>query len=44
MRNFYTEGGKIRFEINLKTIRLSNLKVSSRLLALRRIVDNRTDR
>lgn len=44
MINFYPEGGKIRFEINLDAIRLSHLKVSARLLSLGRIVDNRMDR
>lgn len=44
MINFYLEAGKIRFEINLEAIRQSNLKVSSKLLALGRVADNRAER
>jgi hypothetical protein len=36
--NFYREGGKVRFEINLEAAEKSGLKLSSELLALGRIV------
>jgi hypothetical protein len=36
--NFYTEGQKIRFEINLDAAKRANLTISSRLLSLARIV------
>jgi len=39
MINFYSENGKVRFEINLDTVRRGGLKVSSKLLILARIVD-----
>lgn len=41
MINFYLEGGKIRFEINLDSIRQSGLKISSKLLTLGKPVDSR---
>jgi hypothetical protein len=37
--NFYTEGDKIRFEINVNTVDRSGLKVKSKLLKLARLVD-----
>lgn len=44
MINFYLDTGKVRFEINLEAIRQSTLKISSKLLALGRVADNRFDR
>lgn len=40
MVNFYLENGKVRFEINLDAARQSDLKISSKLLSLARIVDS----
>ncbi len=37
--NFYREGGRLRFEINRSVAERAQLKVSSRLLRLARIVD-----
>ena len=37
--NFYLKGGKVRFEVNIEASRRENLKISSRLLRLARIVD-----
>ncbi|MGC3959536.1 MAG: YfiR family protein [Verrucomicrobiota bacterium] len=37
MVRFYTESGKIRFEINVEATKQSNLEVSSRLLRLARV-------
>jgi len=39
MINFYSDGGKIRFEINYAAVRRSGLKVSSKLLSLGRMVE-----
>lgn len=39
MFNFYQEGGRIRFEINYPAVRRSGLKISSKLLALGRMVE-----
>ncbi len=39
MFNFYLEGGRVRFEINLAAIRRSGLKISSKLLSLGRMVE-----
>ena len=44
MVNFFPESGKIRFEINLDIARQGGLKISSKLLALARIVDFGQDR
>ena len=44
MVNFFMESGKVRFEINQDAVRLGGLKISSRLLALARIVDVQQDR
>ncbi len=38
--NFYIEGGKVRFEINTDNLELAQLKMSSQLLKLARIVKN----
>jgi hypothetical protein len=38
MLNFFSEGGKLRFEANLDAVRRGGLKLSSRLLSLARIV------
>lgn len=40
MVNFFPENGKIRFEINLDAVRRGDLKISSKLLSLARIVDS----
>ena len=39
MFNFYQEGGKIRFEINYHAVQRSGLKISSKLLALGKMVE-----
>lgn len=39
MLNFYTDRDRLRFEINLESLRRSGLKASSKLLVLARIVD-----
>jgi hypothetical protein len=39
MVNFYIEASKVKFEINLKSIRSSRITVSSQLLKLGRVVD-----
>ena len=39
MFNFYSEGGRIRFEINYAAVRRSGLKISSKLLSLGRMVE-----
>lgn len=39
--NFYVESNKIRFEINVEAARQQQLKISSKLLALARIVQTR---
>lgn len=44
MMNLFTENGKIRFEVNLDAIRRSGVKVSSKLLALGKILDFGQDR
>ena len=36
--NFYIENNKVRFEINVGTARQQQLKVSSKLLSLAKIV------
>lgn len=36
---FYVEKNKVRFSINIRTMRLANLKVSSKLLRLARVID-----
>lgn len=36
---FYIERNKVRFSINIRTMRIANLKVSSKLLRLARIVE-----
>lgn len=38
MVNFYLEEGKLRFEVNLDSVRRSRLKIGARLLKLARIV------
>ncbi len=40
MVNFYIEASKVRFEINLNSIRRSKINVSSQLLKLGRVVDH----
>ena len=40
MVNFFSQDGKIRFEINLDAARHGGLKISSKLLSLARIVDS----
>lgn len=40
MVRFYTESGKIRFEINVEATKESHLEVSSRLLRLARVVSS----
>lgn len=42
MVNFYLSGDKVRFEINHEAARAGGLSISSRLLALARIVDSAT--
>jgi hypothetical protein len=37
--NFYLEGNKLRFEVNLSAVKAANLVVSSKLLRLARIVE-----
>jgi len=37
--NFFSEGNKLRFEINLEAARASGLQISSRLLGLARLVE-----
>lgn len=44
MVNFFMENGKVRFEINQDAVRQGGLKISSKLLALARIVDPQQDR
>lgn len=39
MLNFYLDGDRVRFEMNLEAVRRSGLVVSSKLLSLARIVD-----
>jgi hypothetical protein len=36
---FYVEKNKVRFSINIRTMRFANLKVSSKLLRLARVID-----
>jgi hypothetical protein len=38
--NFYLENDKVRFEINVESAKRSNLKISSKLLRLAKIVQN----
>lgn len=40
MVNFFSQDGKIRFEVNLDATRHDGLKISSKLLSLARIVDS----
>lgn len=40
MVNFFSQDGKIRFEVNLDAARHGGLKISSKLLSLARIVDS----
>jgi hypothetical protein len=40
MVNFFLENDKVRFEINLESVRQSGVSISSRLLSLARIVDS----
>ena len=42
--NFYIEGGKVRFEVNTDNLELADLKISSQLLKLARIVTNEEKR
>ena len=42
--NFYIEGGKVRFEVNTDNLELAQLKISSQLLKLARIVTNEEKR
>lgn len=44
MVNFFPEQGKLRFEINLEIARQGGVKISSKLLALARIVEPQTGR
>jgi len=41
--NFYLKSGKVRFEINLEASHRENLKISSKLLRLARIVKSECD-
>ena len=41
--NFYLKNGKVRFEINVEASRRENLKISSKLLRLARIVNSQCD-
>jgi hypothetical protein len=41
--NFYLKNGKVRFEINVEASRRENLKISSKLLRLARIVNFQCD-
>ena len=41
--NFYLKNGKVRFEINLEASHRENLKISSKLLRLARIVSSQCD-
>jgi len=41
--NFYFEGNKLRFEINLESARDADLVVSSKLIRLAKIVDQKTE-
>jgi hypothetical protein len=41
--NFYLKKGKVRFEVNIEASRRENLKISSRLLRLARIVNSQCD-
>ena len=41
--NFYLKSGKVRFEVNIEASQRENLKISSRLLRLARIVDSQCD-
>jgi len=42
MVNFFSQDGKIRFEVNLEATRQGGLKISSKLLSLARITDSGT--
>jgi len=42
--NFYIESGKVRFEVNTDNLELAQLKISSQLLKLARIVKNEEKR
>lgn len=44
MLNFFPEQGKLRFEINLEAARQGGVKISSKLLALARIVEQQPAR
>jgi hypothetical protein len=41
--NFYLKSGKVRFEINIDASQRENLKISSKLLRLARIVNSPCD-
>jgi len=41
--NFYLKSGKVRFEVNIEATRRENLKISSKLLRLARIVETSCD-
>ena len=41
--NFYLKSGKVRFEVNIEASRRENLKISSKLLRLARIVETSCD-
>jgi len=41
--NFYLKSGKVRFEINLEASHRENLKISSKLLHLARIISSQCD-
>ncbi len=41
--NFYLQGGKVRFEVNVEVAHREKLKISSKLLRLARIVNSKCD-
>jgi hypothetical protein len=41
MINFYIEENKVRFEINLDAVRRTGLKITSKLLRLARVIQER---
>ncbi len=41
--NFYLKSGKVRFEVNIEASQRENLRISSKLLRLARIVNSRCD-
>lgn len=43
MINFFLDGGKVRFEVNIEASRRGHLQISSKLLRLARIVDSQCD-